>query len=404
MYCTDFVFNGERLSDHNLMICNFDGSESTQNGGDVTFITVKPPYSDKHTYYTYSYETPISLTFSICKNPCKTTDEDMCLNQDEQSYLKRWLQRADGYYWLAFDQDGFEDVWFNSKFNLQPHFIDGRVVGYDVTVDTDSPYGYSQENKNEFSIKVGDSYKIIDYSDSVGSIYPKTQINVLPITNKYVYEGSFQVNLTVYKIFTTGSDTKESRKKDNGFYLEKRGQIYEPHRVKLKGNKSHSYRFIQYYYYNGELREYEYDFSGEIHISVDEDAEFSTNMPVFNTEDTECIDAYRENGDITGAINYEELASTMPLEVSLITGCEDNNKTTVINNAIQGNEIVLNGNNDYIDGIANLNNFNFIFPEISNSYSSNSKSDLGRVNNITNNGDCDLLINMSYRYIRRVDV
>lgn len=267
MYCTDFVFNGERLSDHNLMICNFDGSEPTQNGGDVTFITVKPPYSDKYTYYTYSYETPISLTFSICKNPCKSrADEDLYFDQDDQSYLKRWLQRTDGYFWLAFDQEGFEDVMFHAKFNLQPHFICGRVAGYDVTVDTDAPYGYSQLQFKTFSLSTGETFSVEDYSDKTGAIYPK--IIITP--------------------------------KANG-------------------------------------------------------------------------------------------------TVSIESGCNKYKETTIISNAMKDIKITLDKENDFIDGLTNLNNFNFVYPIIANEY-----------NDITstfkNIGDVDCTLYIEYRHIRRVDI
>lgn len=266
MFCTDFVFNGERLSDHNLMICSFDGGETNQSGGEVTFVTIKPPYSDKHTYYTYNYESPISMTFSICKNPCKTTDsDDVFFNQDDQSYLKRWLQRTDGYHWLAFDQEGFEDVWFNSKFNLQPHFINGRVAGYDVTVDTDSPYGYSQFHRKKFVLSSGSSYDVIDYSDKTGYLYPKI-------------------------IITPTSD---------------------------------------------------------------------------------------------GMIEIE-------------SGCNNYKKTTKILNAVANKCITLDKENNLIDGISNLNNFNFVFPIIANDYDDITST-------FTNMGvDCTL--NIEFRYIRRVDI
>ena len=177
MFCTDCIFDNEKLSDHGIIICGFDGSTATQTGGEVTFITTQSPNTNIFTFHTSKCEEPIKFTFSICKDPCKyNTQEEMYFTQDEQSYIMRWLQRLDGYKWLAFDQDGWEDVWFNAQINPQPHFINGRVAGYDLSVTTDSPWGWSQEHRKIKTIPVNDTLSIINYSDITGVVYPKATI------------------------------------------------------------------------------------------------------------------------------------------------------------------------------------------------------------------------------------
>ncbi len=264
MYCSDFIFNGESLSDYGFIICNIGGSSSSWSGGDVTFTTVKPPSSNKFHFHGASFNEPISFSFQIGLNHCDHNDG--YLTQEHASSLMRWLQRTDNYHWLSFCQDGWEDIWFHSQINLQPVYIGGRIAGYDVTVTTDSPYGYSQPYKIQSFIQPGETFNLKDYSDLPGHLYPV--LTIIP-----------------------------------------------------KGN--------------GILR--------------------------------------------------------------ITTGCNEYKRVTEIKDVIEDVEIVLDGNNDLILGVDNLNNFNFTFPVISNTY-----RDIN--NKIINNSNFDLDITIEWRYVRRVAV
>ncbi len=270
MWCNDFIFDGERLSSFDLMICNFDGSNDSWSGGDVTFTTIQSPNSDIFTYYTSRFETPISFSFSICKNTCKIKNQqEMFLTQKEQAYLMRWLQKVDGYHWLAFDQEGWEDVWFHVQINPQPYYWAGHIIGYTLNCTADSPYGYSKLLKKSFTLKTGNtnnSITIKNYSDIVGNIYPRIKINALN---------------------------------------------------------------------NGTIR--------------------------------------------------------------LESGSENNHKITAIENVINGTEIILDKENDFIYGIPNMNNFNYVFPILSNEY--------GNIDTFfTNIGEVDIEIEITYRFVRRVSI
>lgn len=101
----------------------------------------------------------------------------MSVTQQEYSALSRFLKRRDGYHWLQFDQYGYEDVYFNVKFDLEPKQIYGDTIGFTLKMDTDSPYGYSREIVKKFSLSASNSYyKIVNNNDSVGKLYPFTTI------------------------------------------------------------------------------------------------------------------------------------------------------------------------------------------------------------------------------------
>lgn len=178
MNCSNFIFDGESLSDYGMIVCDWNtGAGTPWSGGDVTFTTGKTPDSDRQTFYTASYENLLSCTLSICKNPGGYTDrKEAVITREEYSALSRWLKRSDGYHLLQFDQDGYGDIYFHAKIDMQPYMVCGSIVGFDLAVTTDSPYGYSRLYKNTFELAAGESFSFENYSDKPGIIYPKVII------------------------------------------------------------------------------------------------------------------------------------------------------------------------------------------------------------------------------------
>lgn len=182
MYCTDFIFNNRFASDFGYMICSFNnGGDDVVSGGEVTFTVTKPPSNNKWTFHGSTHESQLVIQFSIAKNDCESSNNDYALSQEEQSAIMRWLQKYDGFKWMAFDQNGFEDVWYNVQINPQPHYVAGVVIGFDLTCTCDSPYGYSPEREikktlDRYSTDNRYSPVFIDYSDKEGEIHPHTII------------------------------------------------------------------------------------------------------------------------------------------------------------------------------------------------------------------------------------
>ena len=46
---------------------------------------------------------------------------------------------------MQFIQDGYEDIYYNVSFQMTPHQIYGRTVGFDLKATSDCGYGYSGE-------------------------------------------------------------------------------------------------------------------------------------------------------------------------------------------------------------------------------------------------------------------
>lgn len=179
MYALDFEYDGIKLSDYGMMICEFGGSgglETVSSGSDLTFNTVKTTGSDIFRFYGTKYEECYSTTFQICKNKCATGKKT--LSPLEVSAIQRWLCRKDGYHEFKIIQDDYADIHWKATFSAQQINLNGEIVGMELTLHTDSPYAYGSEQSATFSVYggTGISYSLYDQNDEIGYIYPTVEI------------------------------------------------------------------------------------------------------------------------------------------------------------------------------------------------------------------------------------
>ena len=187
MYALDFEYDRMKLSDYGMMICSFDkggGLETVSSGADLTFNTVKTSGSDVSRFYGGKYEESYSMTFQICKNVCL---EDRILSPIEISALQRWLCRKDGFHRFKVFQDGYEGIHWNASFSSKQVVFGGQIIGLELTLTTDSPYAYGEEQKVTLS---NGTHSLYDLNDEVGYIYP-----TITVTNTTT--GTFElINIT----------------------------------------------------------------------------------------------------------------------------------------------------------------------------------------------------------------
>lgn len=165
MYATDFLFDGQRASDFGCMICSFDENAGAVSGGEIEYNTAKSPGSDRSSFYGAQFNSPVTWNFSICKDP------DMGISpyfsQYEEGRILKWLVKTDGYRFIQFDQEGYEDIFYYVYFNVQPHQVLGQTVGFDLTMTSDCAYGFSDVITRKTHIN---SYDSSDSSSSSGSL------------------------------------------------------------------------------------------------------------------------------------------------------------------------------------------------------------------------------------------
>lgn len=174
MYATDFIFDGHRARDFGCMICSFDENAGTVSGGEMEYSTVKPPGSDRTVFYGAQFNSAATWNFSICKDP--DLGGSPYFDQYEEGRILKWLVKTDGYHFLQFEQEGYEDIYYRVYFNVLPHQAFGQTVGFDLTVTSDCAYGFSGiiTRKAEFS---SHAWLMLDvHSDVNAYILPTVRI------------------------------------------------------------------------------------------------------------------------------------------------------------------------------------------------------------------------------------
>lgn len=175
MFATDFLFDNNRASDFGLMICSFSGEFESASGGEIEYNVVKTPARDRFLFYGSQFNSVIEWNFSICKNLCK--NDSIYFDQYEESMIAKWLLKTDGYKWFQFDQEGYEDIFYNVYITMIPHQINGKTVGFDLTVTSDCGYGFTDVITRKASINQSIPLSLNVYSDINTYILPCIKIN-----------------------------------------------------------------------------------------------------------------------------------------------------------------------------------------------------------------------------------
>lgn len=183
MFALDFEYDGQYLSDYNFIICDFDSSNGTKTvdaGSKITFEKVSRNGGRIHTLVKAKYDECIKSSFAICKNPdlCQTYEERYITN-DEYRDLVRWLNRREFLRFRLLSDEYTDTCYFNASFNVETITIADRLVGLQLSMETDKPFGYGEKETRKlvFTQNVTQK-KIVDVSDEIGYIYPDVVIKV----------------------------------------------------------------------------------------------------------------------------------------------------------------------------------------------------------------------------------
>lgn len=170
MYFEDFEYDGLVLSDFGYITCTFDGggTETVSNGSEVNFNTTPMNFGKKYLLSNTSYPNCLETTFSICKDPCKSETGNMDpLSTEDIRELMRWLNRR-GFYKFKPYADGYENIFFEGSFNISKIESSGNVIGLELHLITNRPYGLHEPVIHNFTAQANTPIYIIDRSDDVG--------------------------------------------------------------------------------------------------------------------------------------------------------------------------------------------------------------------------------------------
>ncbi len=151
------------------------------SGGKTTFNTSKPANSRKWNFHGSHYEEQLSFSFQVGRiNLNRRPQEVLPATSYEKAYYMRWLCRKDGYKYLRFLQNGYENIFYNAKIDLEWIDYGGCTYGAELTVTCDAPFGYSPLQSYEARVPSGNSFTIYNDSDETGALIPRlVEIEIL---------------------------------------------------------------------------------------------------------------------------------------------------------------------------------------------------------------------------------
>lgn len=182
MQAIDFEYDGQYLSDYGFIICDFNfagGANEFIAGSVITFNKVSRNQGKKYSLTSTQYDECITTSFDICKNPDLYGGDDMEILEEEYTAIMRWLNRRE---FLSFcvisDKDYEQNIcYYQASFNVSKIKIRERLFGIRLTMETDKPFGYGQEQSITWTFSQANTSKVLfDMSAEIGSIFPTVVI------------------------------------------------------------------------------------------------------------------------------------------------------------------------------------------------------------------------------------
>lgn len=221
MHSIDFEYDNQYLSDYGFIICDFnfsDGANEVDAGSTITFNKVARHYGKKYSLSSTQYDECVTTSFDICKNPDIYDPDEMEISNDEYRDIIRWLNRREFLKFQVIDDgtDNFvrDTCYYNASFNVDKIKVNEKLVGMRLTMETDKPFGYGQEQTVSWTFSDSSISKILsDVSDEIGFIYPTLIITCnrsgdLSLYNELENCTTVIKNCTVGEVITLDGDTQ----------------------------------------------------------------------------------------------------------------------------------------------------------------------------------------------------
>lgn len=180
MYCTDFEYDGQRLSDYGCAVCHISGDADLNTvslGSKITFNTINMIRQNKFKLMSTQYDEAYTATFEIAKFDCNDRD-NYVFSSEEIAKLTRWLNRRKYYkFKMIYPKGECAQMYYMGTFNIDMIVYGGKVVGLQLTLQTNAPFAYYDPIECEMNFSsANDTVSIFDMSDEVGYIYPNNVI------------------------------------------------------------------------------------------------------------------------------------------------------------------------------------------------------------------------------------
>lgn len=158
MYMMDFVYANKRLSDFGCMVANIvtQRQDNISLNSNLSFETLKNSSTFVNGIVKVNYENPSPVTFDICKKGCDKNNsfsDANTFNDKEISFFMSWLNKKNNEkFFPIYNDSSYPDIYFKGYFNLSAISIGGNIIGFTLTFNQNSPFGY--ENDKEFLVDI----------------------------------------------------------------------------------------------------------------------------------------------------------------------------------------------------------------------------------------------------------
>lgn len=177
MVGTDFLYDGIRLTDFNLMMVDPEEEQAFPSRGidksDITTLRSKP------NYYAVKYDDVLVLDFLIMKDACIYESQSFAQFTSEDVHdIRSWLESKKVPDLLVVtdeDSDIPEVSYFGVFTDIQPYLIGSICYGLKLQFTCNAPYGFSDLQINRIVV------------DGSGDVIPVNYVNVSAERHEYLY-------------------------------------------------------------------------------------------------------------------------------------------------------------------------------------------------------------------------
>ena len=205
LLCDDIYFNGAFGYEYNVKLALFDNkNEEKDSGIDYDVLNSIAGASSTYMDYGVKLKDPLQLQGCFIKCPCDNDTYEYSVT--EQRQILTWLTKTKSLSWLKIYDNEVETVSYLCRvISITRKLINDKVVGFDVTWETNSPFAYSgliEESYTSTGSLILDNY----YCDSDDSdfLYPKMEIEVDSSELTIITESPVETRTTTLKNLLVG--------------------------------------------------------------------------------------------------------------------------------------------------------------------------------------------------------
>lgn len=173
----DFSYCGHTLSEYHGFIGEINGTAGVapvEIGSVLSLNPVELKPIKKRKSVVATYDSYVEKQFSFFKNICEG-DSSGFFSRSEVTEIIRWLnQPRYEKFTPIYTDPTWPTVSYWATFNVQPIIYLGNVIGFQLDMTTNAPFGYY----DEVTVTGTDTLTIEDMSDEQGFIYPKCTITI----------------------------------------------------------------------------------------------------------------------------------------------------------------------------------------------------------------------------------